>query len=213
MEPRAPVPDSPTRALARVRPNLFHATAYGAWPLIAEHGLRTAADAAAGAGRESLDRLRSTPVDLDLPGGYRVRVRDQRAMERAGIEDHLDGVDLAEWLALLNARVFLFARQKDLTTLIARYQREGQDVLTFDTARLLAAAGRRVEVTDVSPGAPQPFAHCPCRGRDTFVPLADYRGAVEDIAEVTVVGGLDDVTRLVRRVVRQHPDRGPEVLL
>lgn len=152
-------------------------------------------------------------MNLEHPSGHLVRVRDQRPMVRAGIDAHLDGIGLGEWLSLLNDRVFFFARQKDLTTLLARYQAEGQDVVVLDTARLLAAAGGRVEVTTVSPGAPEGWSSCRCRGRDTFVPLAEFTGTVADIMEVTVLGGLGEMGALVRRVVRHHPDQPPEVLV
>ncbi|MBO0747554.1 MAG: hypothetical protein J2O47_04355, partial [Acidimicrobiaceae bacterium] len=137
---------------------------------------------------------------------------DQRVLMRSRIETHLDGIGLGEWLAILDERVHLFARQKELTALLTRYQGEGQDLLVFDTPRLLASAGDRVEVATVVTAAPEPWASCRCRGRDTFVPLALFEDSVEDIEEVTIVGGLEDVTSLVSRVVRHHPDRSTEVV-
>ena len=72
-------------------------------------------------------------------------------MLRANFEQHLDGVDAAAWVAMLNARVWLFTQQKHLTTLLSRYvPAGGQDVLTFDTARLLRAASGRLEVAAVA---------------------------------------------------------------
>jgi hypothetical protein len=192
---------------------LFHAAAYGAWDSIAEHGLRTAAHLAADDSKV-LTQVRSAAVDVSKPDGLVASIRDQQPMARARIAEHLDGITLQDWLAILNDRVFLFARQKDLTTLLGRYGSEGQDVLTFDTARLIAAVRSSVEVATVESAEPVAWQNCPCRGRDTFAPLAGFRSPVSDIAEVTVLGGIDDVPRLVRRVVRHHGRGGtPEVIV
>jgi len=202
---------SPADGLIRLRRVLFHAAPYGAWPSIAGHGLRTAAQLAEEAGRPPMVTLRDDPVDLDQPWPG-LRLRDQRALARSRVEDRLDGLSLAEWVAVLNERVFLYAQQKDLGTLLARYQREGQDVLVFDTARLVAAGGPRVEVTTVALGAPLAEDRGPL-SRGLFQPLASFGDSPGDIVEVTVVGGLEDVDGLVTRVVRYHPDRRTEVLV
>lgn len=212
--PRAPeVPLSPERALARLRPVLFHASGYGAWDSIRDAGLRTAAELLAGAGRGQFTELRTAGVEVALEGmTEKAELRDQRLQGRSRIEAHLDGITLAEWIEILDERVHLFARQKELTALLARYQAEGQDLLVFDTARTLAAAGDRVEVATVISAAPDASRACRCRGRDTFVPLALYDGPADDIEEVTVTGGLSEVGSLVNRVVRYHPDRTTEVV-
>ncbi|MBO0692001.1 MAG: hypothetical protein J2P58_03795, partial [Acidimicrobiaceae bacterium] len=210
--PRVPeVPLSPERALARLRPVLFHATAYGSWESIRDSGLRTASKLLADAGRGPLAGLREKAIGVEVEGAP-AELRDQRVLMRSRIETHLDGIGLGEWLGILDERVHLFARQKELTALLTRYQGEGQDLLVFDTPRLLASAGDRVEVATVVTAAPEPWASCRCRGRDTFVPLALFEDSVEDIEEVTIVGGLEDVTSLVSRVVRHHPDRSTEVV-
>ena len=210
--PRHPRTLNPGSALARLRPVVFHATAYGAWESIAAHGLRTAAQLSDDA--RSLSKLRTSAIEVKNTEGLTASVRDQQVMIRSHIADHLDGLTVDEWLELVNSRVFFFARQKDLTTLLGRYGSEGQDVLTFDTAKLLAAAGRRAEVATVETAAPVAWQKCPCRGIDTFEPLAEHRGDVADIEELTVVDGLTDVMPLVRRVVRHHGRGGtPEVIV
>jgi hypothetical protein len=146
--------------------------------------------------------------------GHQITIRDQRPMARASIEAHLDGIGLAEWLSLFNERVFFFAKQKGLTTLVARYQEtEGQDVMVFDTAKLLRAAAGRVEVATVSPSVPASWTPCPCRNRATFVPIDRYTGLADAIEEVTVIGSVHSVPDLVVRVIRYHPDRTSEVML
>ncbi|MDP9075486.1 MAG: hypothetical protein M3N98_15240, partial [Actinomycetota bacterium] len=208
----APPVRGPVDTLSSLRKVLFHATAYGAWPSIAELGLLPTTELLAGDPRLATPRLE--PIGIVHPAGHGVSVRDQRPMVRANIEAHLHGIGLSEWLAILNERTFLFARQKDLTTFLGRYQEaEGQDVLVFDTARLLAAAKGRTEVATVASTAPVPWDRCPCRNRDTFEPIETFAGDVADIHEVTIIGGIQAAADLVVRVIRYHPDRTTEVLV
>ena len=202
----------PAEALVALRTVLFHVTAYQAWPSIQEVGLLPAAQILENDAR--LTSTRNEAVEATLPTGQRVLVRDQRAMARSNMEAHLDGIGLVEWLEMINERVFLFARQRELTTYLAR-NRElgGQDVVVFDTARLLAAAKGRVEVATVNPTGPVPWERCRCRGRATFEAVEAFAGDVADIEEVTVFGGIEPVSPLVTRVMRYHPDGKTEVVV
>lgn len=200
----------PVAALARARKVAFHATSYGSWESIAESGLRTADQIL----EAPSVRFREDDVVRPAPAGGTYRVRDQRLMARARVQDHLDGIDLPQWLALLHRRAFFFVAQRDLLTHLARYQQSvGQDVLVFDTARLAKAAAGRIEVSTVNPSAPDAFGFCPCRGPATFVPLGAFQAQPGDIVEVTVVDGLESVEGLVNRVVRYHPGGSSEVLV
>jgi hypothetical protein len=202
----------PADGLVRARKVLFHASAYGAWPSIAELGLLPTDRLLAG--DPGLRTARLNPIPVVHPSGNDISVRDQRPMMRANIEAHLDGIGLNDWLDVLNQRVFLFARQKDLTTFLGRYQEaEGQDVVVFDTRRLLAAAKGRVEVTTVPSTTPVAWDHCPCRNRYTFEPIGTFDGDPADIHEVTITGGIEQAADLVVRVIRYHPDRTTEVLV
>ena len=191
---------------------VFHATALGSWPSIEKHGLWTASTLASGAA--ALGRVRSESFSVPGPGDTEVVIRDQRPMQRSNIEQHLDRISLTDWLGLLSERLFFYAHQKALTTLLNRYVPSGgQDVITFDTRRLVAATRGRIEVTTVVTAEPTPWGHCPCRGRATFTPLESYRGSPADVEELAVVGDIEDVTPLVTRVVRYHPDKRIEVLI
>jgi hypothetical protein len=146
--------------------------------------------------------------------GHDISIRDQKTMMRSNIETHLDGIGLAEWLEILNQRVFFFARQKDLITFLARYQEtEGQDVLVFNAARLLAAAKGRTEVATVPVTAPVAWERCRCRSQGSFELVDSFAGDVADVQEVTIVGPVENVPDLVVRVMRYHPDRTTEVLV
>ena len=204
----------PAAELARLRKVLFHASSYGAWPTIAELGLRTTGELLAASGLARPAAARTKNIDVILESGHNVTIRDQRPMVRAKIEAHLDGISVREWLDILNERVFLFVRQKELTAMLGRYQEaEGQDVVVFDTSKLLAATATRMEVSTVNSSEPVPWTRCPCRSRSTFLPIGSYSGSVGDIEEATVIGGIDDVSTLVVRVIRYHPDHTTEVLV
>ncbi len=202
-QPPRPVTRRPEDALAGLRKVLFHATAYQSWPSIEAGGLRTAAQLA---GDRPLDKLRDRDVVLDG-----ATLRDQRPLMRANIEQHLIGTDLPGWLELVNNRVFFFAQQKSLTTFLSHP--EGQDLVVFDTRKLLRATIDRIEVLTDEMAAPEPWSHCPCRGPETFLPLPSYRGDPADVFEVAVVDGLPSVDGLVTRVVRHHPDKTTEVVV
>jgi hypothetical protein len=207
--PAAPL--GPIEALVKLHKVVFHASAYGSWPSISELGLLPTEQLLADDRR--LGAVRLEPVGIVHPSGHNISIREQRPMMRANIESHLDGIGLGEWLGILNQRAFFFARQKDLTTFLGRYREMGQDVLVFDTARLLAAAQGRVEVATVGSTAPVPWERCPCRRRTTFLPVETFAGDAADIQEVTVIGGVERVPELVVRVMRYHPDRTTEVLV
>jgi hypothetical protein len=204
----------PVDALVKLRKVLFHASAYGAWPGIAELGLRTPAQLLGSKGDPRLSAVRNNNIEVVHESGHHITIRDQRPMVRAGIEAHLDGISMEDWLGVLNERTFFCARQKELTTLVARYQAtEGQDVVVVDVAKLFAVAKGRIEVATVNIGEPVSWTRCPCRSRASFFALDDYTGDVAEVQEVTVVGGLEQIADLVVRVVRYHPDRTTEVLV
>jgi hypothetical protein len=71
-------------------------------------------------------------------------------MRSRSFEDHLKGISVAAWLALLNARVFLFTQQRYVQRLLKAYKTEGQEVIKLKTAALLAAYADRVEVTTIN---------------------------------------------------------------
>lgn len=86
------------------------------------------------------------------------------------------------------------------------------DVLTLDTAALVAAHRERITLSPINNGSTRPF---PCaRGKTTILPIADYpyahwrrrRPAGERAVELAVLGGVPDVARYVRRVTTMRGD-------
>jgi hypothetical protein len=129
-------------------------------------------------------------------------IRDQKPMTESALAKCLiGGVTREEWLRLLNRRVFFWLSRDRLRGLLnARaYRGRPQIVLTIDTASLVAAHRPRIELSPINSGAtiynPQP------RGRNTFLPIADYpfderrktRTSVNSVVELVVRDGVPDV--------------------
>ncbi len=145
-------------------------------------------------------------------------VRDQKPMDDAGLRRCLrDGLTPSDWYRLLNDRVFFWLTRKRLHGLLKAkpYRELEHDVLELDTAALVSAHQTRITLSPINSGATKPFPAA--RGRDTFLPISDYpyadwrtrRAAGERVVELSVVGGVRDVERFVRRATTM---RGEEVV-
>jgi hypothetical protein len=196
---------------------IWHVAPSGAWETINVHGLRTAGQliAAADLDAATRERLQTTPrreSERLRVDGREIALRDQgRLFTRKDLSTVLaDGIDVADWIRLLNRRVYLFTDRAAKDTLLEKYvERDGaQDVLTFSPTRLLAYAGQRLELADQNTGAiarrPGPQKHF-----DTFLPVSRFPD--KKPKEVTVVDGIDDLTVVVR-AERYHRGGQREVL-
>ena len=197
-------------------PVLYHMAERESWPSIQRHGLLSTAALldlfeVKGARREIIEaRRRPGNVVIEHPRHGRAVVRDQKPMDDAGLLRCLqDGLVPEDWYRLLNARVFMWlTRDRLLRLLTARpYRALEHDVLELDAASLVAAYRDRITLSPINTGATKPFPRD--RGRDTFLPIADYpyaswrerRKAGERVVELAVTGGVRDVGRFVRRVL------------
>ncbi len=204
--------------LARLRPELVHVTFAGAFAHIQRLGLRSVAQLVSDAGLDAADaaaltlRYRTEPHRLILSDGTVVMLRDQ-LRKRSDVESSLDGITEAQWLHLLNARVYLFpSHHKRVTELVDAYVAKGQpqDVIRFNTMSVLRNHEHDVEVATVNSGT-FPRVKGPTRGRGTFVPLAMLPvGGLSKVQEVTIKGSLPVSEGAVRSVVRHLPGRAPE---
>ncbi len=173
---------TPERFLARC-PTIWHVAAGGAWDIIKVLGLRTAQQLIVQADLDSDTReeLLTTPRRVAVPltvDGAKVTLRDQGPL--CGVRNlrsklH-DGLEVADWIRILNARVYFFtdraARQKILQKYVAL---DGaQDVLTISPLRLLTTAGPRLKLSDRNTGAIARKAE-PYKGINTFVSVARFR--------------------------------------
>ncbi len=195
--------------LAALHPRLYHVTTPGAWPGIARHGLLSAAASLArlGVPAEQARRLTTTrrPVEVPLADGAgRVVLNDNSPLSEAALCHCLDdGLTPAEWLAMLNARVFFWADEAGLARLLAARMNRGRarTVLVLDTLGLARAHAARVELCPINSGAT--LRRPARRGLATFTPLGAMsyqewrrrrgRSTPDRILEIVVQGGVPDI--------------------
>ena len=191
-------------------PYLFHMAEDGAWPSIRERGLLTTSALldlykVEGETRDLVQRTqRKTKVPLHDPELGSVMIRDQKPLPETKLATCLvDGLSTADWYVMLNERVFFWLTPKRLETLLqARaYRSEPQTVITVDTAALLERHHDRVELSPINSGSVMPMARP--RGLATFRSIADYDRP--EIAELSVKGGIPDISELAVRVERREP--------
>ncbi len=202
--------------LAARHPRLYHVTTPGAWPGIARDGLLPPARLldlyeADPATRAAVLRRRPAEVVLRHPGRDEAVVMDNIPLDEAKLAPVLDdGLRPADWLALLNERVFFWTSQADLDRLRGAKAYRGRErlVLVADTLSLARAHADRIEVAPFNTGS---TLYVPTRrGRSTFTPLGRHgfeawsrlRGLSrpDRIKEVTVVGGVPDIAAHVLEV-------------
>jgi hypothetical protein len=182
---------------------LWHVTFAGGWDGIQQLGLLRAIDIAP----DRCDELRLEPNEVDGPGGTPIVLRNQ-LRSRIDPTPYLVKMTPAEWWRLVNSRVYFFCRQADLDTLVGAYVQRGlaQDVIKLRTRRALEDVADMIEVTTVNAGV-FPREREPSRGRDTFVPLADYPvSGVAKIREITVATRVPVHSSAVMSVVRHNID-------
>ena len=131
-----------------------------------------------------------------------------------------DDLTPREWYEFLNRHVFFWTSESRLRRLLAarEYRDRRQLVLMIRTAELLERYGRNVLLSPMNSGATKPYPHA--RGRDTFLPMADYplaewkrkRPRGEFVVELLVATGVPDVLAFVERA--EHVGgRTPDVVV
>jgi len=164
--------------LAALHPRLFHLTAPTAWPGILRDGLLSTAALLDRLGLPEAERLalttRRRPREVPLPDGAggEVVLNDNLPLQEAALARCLeDGLTPAEWLSMLNARVFFWADEAGLARLLAARMNRGRRraVLVVDTLSLATAHATRMEICPINSGAT--IRRAARRGRATFTPL------------------------------------------
>ena len=190
---------------ATVRPRLFHRCEPDAAASILEHGLLSTSDLldrfdVTGAAREALEsRRRDTSAWLDHPEHGRASITDQHPMTDAALRRCLvDGLEPADWYALLNARAFLWADPDRLERMLGTrmYRANPYVVFGVDTLSFAEAHAGRIEVSFINTGST--LRKPARRGPETFVPLSALAPRdMRRVAEVTVLGAAPDFARHV----------------
>jgi hypothetical protein len=189
-------------------PRLWHMAEGGSFESIRKHGLLSTSSlldlyGITGQQRAVLEsERRPDSVTISKAGFPNAVVRDQKPMTESALKKCLaKDVTPDQWFEILNGRAFFWLSRGRLRGLLhARaYRGRPQTVLTVDTASLLKAHKQRIELSPLNSGAtlynPQP------RGRDTFLPVADYpfdewrkkRRSGEPVVELVVREGVPDI--------------------
>ncbi|MBE7184239.1 MAG: hypothetical protein INR68_07525 [Methylobacterium mesophilicum] len=203
-------------------PTLFHMAEKESWPPIRDTGLWSTSALLDRFEKSSEERIavearrRPRGVTLEHPLHGRAVIRDNKPMNDRSLERCLeDGLRPEDWYRILNARVFFWLSRKRLLTLLAArsYAETEHDVLEIEARPLVEAYRRQITLSPINSGATSRFPVK--RGLTTFLPLSDYpyaewrrkRARGERAVELAVSGGVSDIARFTRRVVRMKGDR------
>jgi len=145
------------------------------------------------------------------PPGDQVVLRDQKPMAPGRLTTALpDGITPSQWYQRLNGRVFLWAEEARLHRLLnARHYRDDEhDVLTIDTALLVAAYASKIWLCHLNSGNTWPMPSK--RDFNVFKRVADYPERPKKVVvEVVVDYAIRHVANFVIDVRRM---RGAEML-
>jgi hypothetical protein len=191
------------------------------WPSIRQYGLRSTSSLLDlyGYKREQRVRIeaehRPESVVIRRSGLSDAVIRDQKPMSDSALRRCLAGMTPAAWYKHLNARVFFWATEKGLRTLLdaAEYRSRPHVVLACDTATLIERYGPRITLSAMNSGCTRPFAWP--RGAKTFKRINEYPlaerlrryGTARGVIEVAVDEAVPDVSGIVLRVDRRQGDK------
>jgi len=195
--------------LATRHPYLYHVTEPGAWKSIKQNGLLSTTrlldlfeiDKEQRTTIETKRRL--SPVVIEHSHYGKVIINDNLPLIEKSLAKCLDhGLTTADWLRILNSRVFFWASKDGLNRLLgARLNRNrAREVLVVDTLSLAKAYTDQIELCPINSGAT--IRKPARRGLNTFSPLGKYsfeewsklRGRRDHIVEITIRDAIADIT-------------------
>jgi hypothetical protein len=183
-------------------PLAYHMAEVGSWQSIREYGLLSTSALldlfeVDGEDRQAIESARRPQsVLIEHPDHGAAVIRDQKPLNQTILERCLIGMTVAEWCETLNRRVFFWLDPERLERLLTAraYRTRPHDVLTLDTASLVAAHYPAITLARLNTGTTLYVA--PERGPDTFVSIADYsireRGEVVELAVDYAVADVED---------------------
>ena len=183
---------------------ICHVGPVGVWEQVTKHGFRTAEQLILEAELTEEERqvLLSTPrresVRLTVRGED-VILRDQGPLFAGkDLKSILgDGLDVSDWIHLLNQRVYFFTDETSMRKFLDKYLRidGAQEVIRLSPLKLVESAGMRLELTSQNTGAIARQSGVQ-KTADTFAPL--WRFTDRKPTEATIFGGMDDLSPVVR---------------
>ncbi|HWD54685.1 MAG TPA: hypothetical protein VG346_06165 [Acidimicrobiales bacterium] len=183
---------------------ICHVGPAGVWEHISKNGFRTAeqlvmeADLSDEERHELLTTPRRESVGLKV-GAEDVVLRDQGPLfARKDLSSILDdGLEVSDWIHLLNQRVYFFTDQTAMQKFLDKYvEIDGsQDVIWLSPLKLLESAGLRLELSSQNVGAIARRRGA-LKTADAFAPL--WRFTDRKPAEATILDGLDDLSPVFR---------------
>jgi hypothetical protein len=198
-------------------PTLFHMAEAGSWPSIKRHGLlstKSLLDLFVIDGRRRTDimsRRRPASVVIEHPVHGRAVIRDQKPLSEAKLAACLlDDLTSAQWLRMLNTKVFFWVapeRLRDLRRARA-YRQHRQLVLRVDAQKLIEAYSNQILLSDRNTGTTSPFAHP--RGRLTFLPISE--NGRRRVVELAIEKGVPDFRQFVIRAEEMGGGEAEKVL-
>ncbi|OHX22512.1 DUF7002 family protein [Xanthomonas campestris] len=193
-------------------PRVYHMAQAGSWPSIQARGLFSttgALDALSVEGDrrnhfEAEHRPEMTSLRPHSPDD--IVLRDQKPMPPGRLAHALPAhVTPEQWYRLINGKVFFWAERERLLRLLNSYGEFEHDVLTVDTASLLAAHAENTWLCHMNSGNTWPIPHR--RDVDIFRRIADYparaSGApVKEVVELVIDHAVPDIADHVIAVTR-----------
>jgi hypothetical protein len=195
-------------------PTLWHMAEAGSWSSIRERGLLSTTALldlfeVSGARREALESARrATSETITHPEHGTAVIRDNIPLLEKVLARTLVGMTPREWYETLNGQVFFWVSKGRLEKLrkAAAYGSRQHDILTIDTAALLASHLEDVTLSPMNSGATHPGATY-TRGVGTFQPLQTYpwetrvrANKKEPVVELAVRYSVPDIAELVTQV-------------
>lgn len=189
-------------------PRLFHLTEAGSAAAISAHGLLPAREIVVTSELDPdeqaaiLSRPRPRTLSIEHPLLGMPTLRDQTPLRAHILDEVLTDMTAQQWLAALNERVFFWLHPQRLDQLLNARRNRGRphDVLVIDTASLVGAHHRRIQLSAINSGATL-YPNAPERGTRTFQAIEDYPFAERlhrctpqaAVVELAVPGGVRDI--------------------
>lgn len=193
----------------------------GTWPSIKKHGLLSTLAVLdrykiTGPDRRALEEGHRTSKVTVGATGDSIVLRDQIPMPPKRLEEALvDGTLPAQWYKLINSKVFMWAEEHRLFTLLnaRKYKKLTHDVLTIDTESFLRDYACKVMLCRMNSGNTFPMPHP--RGVGDFMSIDDYpakprtKGPAKPVVEVVTDYSIPNISDYV---VEVRSIRGQDVL-